>query len=133
MSVCPRSPRTPCRAGLPSTTPRSRGASSPARRARSATSPSSTRAPRSTCRAEPERELEARGEDRPFSESLARPGISLIAEHKRRSPSAGQLGNDLSVTDVVEAYERGGAAALSILTERHHFGGSLDDLREARR
>jgi indole-3-glycerol phosphate synthase len=83
--------------------------------------------------AELERELEARGEDRPFAESLARPGISLIAEHKRRSPSAGQLRDDLSVTDVVEAYERGGAAALSILTERHHFGGSLDDLREARR
>jgi indole-3-glycerol phosphate synthase len=83
--------------------------------------------------AELERELEARGEDRPFSETLARPGISLIAEHKRRSPSAGLLREDSTVTEVVEAYERGGAAALSILTERHHFGGSLDDLREARR
>jgi indole-3-glycerol phosphate synthase len=35
------------------------------------------------------------------------------------------------VTEIVEAYERGGAAALSILTEQRHFGGSLDDLREA--
>jgi indole-3-glycerol phosphate synthase len=80
-----------------------------------------------------ERELAARTEDRPFSEALARPGISLIAEHKRRSPSAGAIRDEDSVTDVVCAYERGGAAALSILTERHHFGGSLDDLREARR
>jgi indole-3-glycerol phosphate synthase len=79
-----------------------------------------------------ERELATRGEDRPFAEALARPGISLIAEHKRRSPSAGRLREDASVTEVVEAYERGGAVALSILTERHHFGGSLDDLREAR-
>jgi indole-3-glycerol phosphate synthase len=82
--------------------------------------------------AELERELEGRGEDRPFAETLARPGISLIAEHKRRSPSAGLLREGSTVTEVVEAYERGGAAALSILTERHHFVGSLDDLREAR-
>jgi indole-3-glycerol phosphate synthase len=80
-----------------------------------------------------EQELARRGEDRPFAEALARPGLSLIAEHKRRSPSAGLLRPDSTVTDVVEAYERGGAAALSVLTEPHHFGGSLDDLREARR
>jgi indole-3-glycerol phosphate synthase len=83
--------------------------------------------------AELERELAARTDDRPFSEALARPGISLIAEHKRSSPSAGSMREGASVTDVVRAYERGGAAALSILTERHYFGGSLDDLREARR
>jgi indole-3-glycerol phosphate synthase len=82
--------------------------------------------------AELERELASRGEDRPFSEALAQPGISLIAEHKRRSPSAGLLRDDETVTDVVSAYERGGAAALSILTEGQHFGGSLEDLREAR-
>jgi indole-3-glycerol phosphate synthase len=80
-----------------------------------------------------ERELAARTDDRPFSEALARPGISLIAEHKRSSPSAGSMREGATVTDVVCAYERGGAAALSVLTERHHFGGSLDDLREARR
>jgi indole-3-glycerol phosphate synthase len=79
-----------------------------------------------------ERALEGRGDDRPFSEALARPGISLIAEHKRRSPSAGTLREGANVTEVVCAYERGGAAALSVLTERHHFGGSLEDLREAR-
>ena len=73
----------------------------------------------------------ARREDRPFSEALIRPGISVIAEYKRRSPSAGALRDD-AVVDVVCAYERGGAAALSVLTERQHFDGSLDDLREAR-
>jgi indole-3-glycerol phosphate synthase len=75
--------------------------------------------------------LHDRPESRPFGEALARPGISLIAEHKRRSPSAGVLRDGASVSDVVQAYERGGAAALSVLTEGSHFGGSLDDLREA--
>lgn len=70
---------------------------------------------------------------RPFSEALTRPGISLIAEHKRRSPSAGPIREGSEVTEIVQAYERGGAAALSILTEPFHFAGSLDDLREARR
>jgi indole-3-glycerol phosphate synthase len=69
---------------------------------------------------------------RPFSEALLRPGISVIAEHKRRSPSAGLIREGSSVKAVVAAYERGGAAALSILTEPFHFGGALDDLREAR-
>jgi indole-3-glycerol phosphate synthase len=69
----------------------------------------------------------------PFAESLSRPGTSVIAEYKRRSPSAGAIREDASVTDVVRAYERGGAAALSILTEQEHFGGSLADLEEGRR
>ena len=70
--------------------------------------------------------------DRPFSEALSRPWTSLIAEYKRRSPSAGDIRADLDVADVVRAYERGGAAAVSVLTEERHFGGSLDDLRRAR-
>jgi indole-3-glycerol phosphate synthase len=73
-----------------------------------------------------------RPEARPFSEALLRPGISLIAEHKRRSPSAGTIREGSAVDEIVLAYERGGAAALSILTEPFHFGGSLDDLRAAR-
>ncbi len=76
--------------------------------------------------------LDQRPEGRPFGEAIAAPGISVIAEHKRRSPSAGEIRTGASVADVVSAYERGGAAALSILTEGPHFGGSLDDLREAR-
>jgi indole-3-glycerol phosphate synthase len=71
-------------------------------------------------------------DDRPFSEALTRPGISLVAEHKRRSPSAGEIRAGSTVTDIVRAYEAGGAAAISILTEGPHFGGSLDDLHEAR-
>jgi indole-3-glycerol phosphate synthase len=73
-----------------------------------------------------------RPEQRPFEEALLRPGISLIAEHKRRSPSAGTIREGATVEAVVAAYERGGAAALSILTEPFHFAGSLDDLRAAR-
>jgi len=79
-----------------------------------------------------EREVAKRGEGRPFREALAHPGTSLVAEYKRRSPSAGVIREGASVVDVVQAYERGGAAALSVLTEQDHFGGSLDDLREAR-
>jgi indole-3-glycerol phosphate synthase len=70
---------------------------------------------------------------RPFAEALSRPGTSLIAEHKRRSPSAGEIRPGSECADIAAAYERGGAAALSVLTEEAHFGGSLDDLREARR
>ncbi len=80
-----------------------------------------------------ERAAAQRGsEGRPFAEALARPGTSLIAEHKRRSPSAGAIRAKGSCTELVQAYARGGAAALSILTEEEHFGGSLDDLLEAR-
>jgi indole-3-glycerol phosphate synthase len=79
-----------------------------------------------------EQALAGRGDDRPFSEALTLPGVSVIAEHKRRSPSAGTIRDGATVEDVVLAYERGGAAALSVLTERRHFGGSLDDLRAAR-
>ena len=79
-----------------------------------------------------EQAVAQRPEGRPFTEALQRPGISLIAEHKRRSPSAGQIREGATVADVVQAYERGGATALSVLTEGPHFGGSLEDLREAR-
>ena len=78
-----------------------------------------------------ESRLSARGEDRPFREALVRPGLSLIAEFKRRSPSAGEISAAV-IVDQVGAYERGGAAALSVLTDERHFGGSLEDLRAAR-
>jgi indole-3-glycerol phosphate synthase len=82
--------------------------------------------------AELEGRLAAPRDDRPFREALTRPGVSLIAEHKRRSPSAGEIRAGATVAEIVTAYEAGGAAALSILTEGPHFGGSLDDLRDAR-
>jgi indole-3-glycerol phosphate synthase len=82
--------------------------------------------------AELEQEASARGEGRPFAEALSRPGTSLIAEHKRRSPSVGTIREGMTCGEIVRAYERGGAVAISVLTEEAHFGGSLADLREAR-
>lgn len=64
--------------------------------------------------------------------ALTRPGIGVIAEFKRRSPSAGTLSESPGVRDLVGAYQRGGAVALSVLTEGPNFGGSLEDLRMAR-
>ena len=75
---------------------------------------------------------DARTDYRPFREALALPGLSVIAEHKRSSPSAGMIRADLDLADVVSAYERGGAAALSVLTEPTRFSGSLSDLAAAR-
>ena len=77
-------------------------------------------------------QLGTRGGARPFSEALVRPGLSLIAEFKRRSPSAGDLGDQSDVAETVTAYERGGAAAISVLTDEPNFAGSLDDLAAAR-
>jgi indole-3-glycerol phosphate synthase len=69
---------------------------------------------------------------RRFHDALAAPGIGVIAEFKRRSPSAGSLSDAPDLPATVNAYERGGAVAASILTEEPNFGGSLDDLRSAR-
>jgi indole-3-glycerol phosphate synthase len=55
-------------------------------------------------------------------------GVKIIAEFKRRSPSAGTIRSDLSVTDVAARYERGGACAISVLTDEQYFGGSILDL-----
>jgi indole-3-glycerol phosphate synthase len=83
--------------------------------------------------AELERRAASRGQERrPFAAALARPGLSVIAEHKRSSPSAGVIREGMAIEEVVEAYERGGAAALSILTEGPSFHGELADLQAAR-
>jgi len=73
------------------------------------------------------------GAHRPFAEALGAPGqVNVIGEFKRRSPSRGILREDLDPARVAQAYEVGGAAALSVLTEEQFFGGSLQDLEEAR-
>jgi indole-3-glycerol phosphate synthase len=70
--------------------------------------------------------------ERRFRRALTGPGIAVIAEFKRRSPSAGPLRPGAALPEVLAAYERGGARAVSILTEGPHFDGSLADLRAAR-
>ena len=70
---------------------------------------------------------------RPIVERLAQPGLHLIPEIKRASPSAGRIaqGNE-DIVGRARAYEAGGAAAISVLCEPHWFGGSLADLRAVR-
>jgi indole-3-glycerol phosphate synthase len=70
--------------------------------------------------------------ERSFRDALAAPGIGVIAEFKRRSPSAGALHERPDLREIVRAYERGGAVAASILTEGPNFSGSLEDLTAAR-
>jgi len=60
------------------------------------------------------------------------PGLKIIAEFKRKSPSAGIIRDDLTISEIVGCYERGGACAISVLTDEEYFGGSLVDLCAAR-
>jgi indole-3-glycerol phosphate synthase len=63
-----------------------------------------------------------------FSQALRRSDVAVIAELKRRSPSRGEINARLSPEDQAKAYHAGGAAAISVLTEERHFGGSSRDL-----
>jgi indole-3-glycerol phosphate synthase len=60
------------------------------------------------------------------------PRLKIIAEFKRRSPSAGIIRDDLTVSEIVRCYERAGACAISVLTDEEYFGGSIADLSAAR-
>jgi indole-3-glycerol phosphate synthase len=63
-----------------------------------------------------------------FLEALKAPGVSIIAECKRRSPATGMLADEKNLLERAQRYADGGAAALSILTEADHFRGGLDEL-----
>jgi indole-3-glycerol phosphate synthase len=68
-----------------------------------------------------------------FTETLADFwDVAVIAEHKRKSPSEGEIRPGSSVGWTVEQYKKGGAFAVSILTQGTHFGGKIDDLSDAR-
>jgi tryptophan synthase beta chain len=69
---------------------------------------------------------------RPIAERLAAPGLHLVAEVKRSSPSAGAIAPAADVVARARAYSAGGAAAISVLCEPHWFGGSVADLRAVR-
>ncbi len=70
---------------------------------------------------------------RDFASALAVPAhVALISECKRRSPGAGEIRPGLDPTVLTRGYARAGAAALSVLTDRDYFGGSLADLASAK-
>lgn len=64
--------------------------------------------------------------------SFESPCLKIIAEFKRRSPSAGIIRDDRSAEEVARLYEQGGACAISVLTDEAHFAGSIADLRAVR-
>lgn len=69
---------------------------------------------------------------RDFEAAIRAPGISLIAEIKRSSPSAGEIRTAADAAEIAASYTRGGARAISVLTEPEFFAGSLEDLAEVR-
>src|SRR5690348_17716544 len=75
-----------------------------------------------------ERQAASAPAPRPFERATSGPDIGVIAEVKRRSPSAGAIREDLRPVEHARAYAQGGAVAISVLTDGPHFGGSLDDL-----
>jgi len=70
---------------------------------------------------------------RDFSGALSRPGINIISELKKASPSRGLLRAEFAPAPLAADFEKAGAAALSVLTEEDFFSGSLADLKEASR
>jgi indole-3-glycerol phosphate synthase len=69
---------------------------------------------------------------RSFIDGLKQPGLSIIAEIKRASPSLGDIDVGLDVTELASSYQAGGARAISVLTEPRFFKGSFEDLASAK-
>lgn len=67
-----------------------------------------------------------------FAAALSRPGVSLIAECKKASPSKGLMVPDYDPAQLAQTYVRAGASAISVLTDARHFQGSLEHLRDVR-
>jgi len=67
-----------------------------------------------------------------LANALRNSATGIIAEHKRRSPSKSVINQDLNVHEVAKDYESAGACGMSVLTDGKYFGGSLDDLLQAR-
>ena len=73
------------------------------------------------------------GFHRDFAAAISRPeGTNIIAEFKRASPSKGSINHEADPDHAAREYERGGAIAISVLTEEDHFGGSITDLKTIR-
>ncbi|ADC89691.1 Indole-3-glycerol-phosphate synthase [Thermocrinis albus DSM 14484] len=73
--------------------------------------------------------ISLRGPTRPWEQIFTKDGTRIIAEVKRASPSAGSL-KDVKASHQAVLYERAGAVAISVLTDKEFFKGSLEDLRE---
>jgi indole-3-glycerol phosphate synthase len=84
-------------------------------------------------RAELERLAAAAPVPRDWAAALDGPTVGVIAEIKRRSPSAGAIREALDPVAHARAYVSGGAVAISVLTDEPYFGGTLDDLRSVAR
>ena len=69
-------------------------------------------------------------DDQPLLRALQQPQLNVIAEVKRRSPSAGRIATIADPVKLARSYVEGGAVAVSVLTDTEFFGGSLDDLRQ---
>jgi indole-3-glycerol phosphate synthase len=82
------------------------------------------------CAADLARRAAAAPPPRPFLGLPLAPTVGIVAEIKRRSPSQGAIRSDLDPVAHARAYARGGAVAVSVLTDEAHFGGSLDDLSQ---